>query len=274
MADIDVRRLTAAARALMLAGRWAQAAGLLADATAATPAERAVLALAQAEVAVDQDFWSRTNLAASALEHARAAAADAGDEAQSQAGSGFDLEFLQLKHDYADELFGAGDDTPRFGPQDHDAGAIDGLASRAAGLRASAPDQERAAAITFYAGLIEDNLRGDGEEARSMFAAALAEADKAGDELTVSEALRHLGYHASEAGDAGQARQMWERSTELRQRAGAVPYVLSQQLLLAGLARDTGDEQGAAAVAREVGRWAGALGITLLQAQAAQIAGG
>jgi hypothetical protein len=53
-----------------------------------------------------------------------------------------------------------------------------------------------------------------------------------------------------------------------------VPYVLSQQLLLAGLARDTGDEQGAAAVAREVGRWAGALGITLLQAQAAQIAGG
>ena len=107
-----------------------------------------------------------------------------------------------------------------------------------------------------------------------MFAAALTEAEKADDELTVSEALRHLGYHASEAGDAGQARQMWERSTELRQRAGTVPYVLSQQLLLAGLARDTGDQPGAAAVAREAGRWAGALGITLLQAEAAHIADG
>jgi hypothetical protein len=57
--------------------------------------------------------------------------------------------------------------------------------------------------------------------ARSMFAAALTEADKAGYELTVSEALRHLGYHASEAGDAGQARQMWERSTELLQAQAA-----------------------------------------------------
>lgn len=89
----------------------------------------------------------------------------------------------------------------------------------------------------------------------------------------VSEALRHLGYHASEAGDAGQARQMWERSAEQRQRAGAVPYVLSQQLLLAGLARDTGDPDAARTVAREVGRWAHALGVTLLESQAAEIAG-
>jgi tetratricopeptide (TPR) repeat protein len=269
MAEIDVRRLTAAARALMLAGRWAQAAGLLEDASAASPAERAVLAVAQAEVAVDQDFWVRTNLGSSALERASTAAADAAADPS----VGFDLEFLRLKHDYTGELFGAAGDAPRFGPQGRDVKVIDRLASRAASLRASAPDSERATAATFYAGLIEDNLRGDGDAARSIFASALTAAEEAGDDLTVSDALRHLGYHASEAGDAGQARQMWERSAEQRQRAGAVPYVLSQQLLLAGLARDTGDPDAARTVAREVGRWAHALGVTLLESQAAEIAG-
>ena len=218
MAEIDVRRLTAAARALMLAGRWAQAAGLLEDASAASPAERAVLAVAQAEVAVDQDFWVRTNLGSSALERASTAAADAAADPS----VGFDLEFLRLKHDYTGKLFGAAGDAPRFGPQGRNAEVIDRLASRAANLRASAPDRERAAAATFY---------------------------------------------------AGQARQMWERSAEQRQRAGAVPYVLSQQLLLAGLARDTGDPDAARTVAREVGRWAHALGVTLLESQAAEIAG-
>jgi hypothetical protein len=269
MADIDVGRLTAAARALMLAGLWTQAAGLIEDVTAANPAERAVLAVAQAEVAVNQDFWTRTNLGSPALARACAAVADAGDDPL----AAFDLEFHRLTHDYADELFGTDGDVPQFGPPGRDPEVIGRLAARAASLRASAPDQGRAAAATFYAGLIEDNLRGDGEAARSMFAAALTAAEEARDDLTTSEALRHLGYHLSEAGDAGRARQMWERSTEQRQRAGAVPYVLSQQLLLAGLARDTGDPDTARTVAREVGRWARALGITILEPQAAEMAG-
>ena len=66
MAEIDVRPLTAAARALMLAGRWAQAAGLLEDVTEAGPADQAVLAVAQAEVATDSDFWCRTDLGSAA----------------------------------------------------------------------------------------------------------------------------------------------------------------------------------------------------------------
>jgi hypothetical protein len=269
MAEIDVRPLTVAARALMLAGRWVQAAGLLGEVIAAAPADQAVLAVAQAEVAIDSDFWCRTDLGSSALERACAAVAGAtGDPSLD-----FDLELLRLKHDYAVMLFGPDGGAPRFGPQGREAGLIDGLASRAAALRAGAPDSERAAAAMFYAGLIEDNLRDDGAAARSAYGCALAAAEEAGDELTVSEALRHLGYHVSEAGDPGQARTMWERSTEQRQRAGAVPYVLSQQLLLAGLARDTGDPDAARTVAIEVRRWARALGITLLESQAAQIAG-
>ncbi len=47
-----------------------------------------------------------------------------------------------------------------------------------------------------------------------------------------------------------------------------MPGTLSQQMLLAVLARDTGDEAGAATLAREIARWAAALGAERIQAQA------
>jgi hypothetical protein len=43
---------------------------------------------------------------------------------------------------------------------------------------------------------------------------------------------------------------------------------LSQQVLLAVLARDRGDEAGAAALAAEIARWAAALGARHIAAQA------
>jgi tetratricopeptide (TPR) repeat protein len=265
MAEIAAGPLAAAARALMLAGRWVQAADLLGAATGADGAERAVLAVAEAEVAVDQDFWCRTSRGSSVLSRACVAVADAPADAR----LAFDVEFLQLRHSYAEELFGV-DGVPRFGSDGfpREAAVTDDLAARAGRLRAAAPDRGRGAAATFYAGLIEDNLRGDAGAARPLFAAALEAAREAGDDLTESEALRHLGYHLGEDGDVEQARQMWERSAELRQRSGAVPFVLSQQLLLAGLA---GPEQ-ARAVAGQVRRWARALGIGILEAGAAELA--
>jgi tetratricopeptide (TPR) repeat protein len=266
MAEIPAQPLAAAARDLMLAGRWDQATALLSCGSGANDAERAVLAVAEAEVAVDHDFWCRTDRGSSIL--ARASAAVAG--APQDPVLAYDLEFLRLRHDYAAELFGP-DGVPRFGPDGRETAVIDALAARAEGLRAAAPDGARGAAATFYAGLIADNLRGDGAAARTAFAAALSLAEEAGDDLVVSEALRHLGYHHGEAGDTEQARQMWERSAELRQRAGAVPYALSQQLLLAGLARDTGDPDQARAVAGQVRRWARALGIAILEAGAAEL---
>ena len=255
MAEVAAQPLAAAARALMLAGRWAQADALLDLAAGADEAERAVLAVAEAEVAVDQDFWCRTDRGSSALFRASATVASAPADAV----LAFDLEFLQLRHEYAEQLFGTAG---------RDAAVIDDLAARASRLRAGAPDRGRGAAATFYAGLIEDNLRGDEAAARPLFAAAL---EAASDDLTESEALRHLGYHLGQDGEVEQARQMGERSAELRQRAGAVPYVLSQQLLLAGLARDTGDPGEARAVAGQVRRWARALGIGILEAGAAEL---
>jgi hypothetical protein len=266
MAEIAAQPLAAAAHALMLAGRWDQAASVLSAAAAANAGERAVLTVAEAEVAVDHDFWCRTDRGSSALYRAAAAVADGPDDPA----LAFDVEFLQLRKDYATELFGP-DDVPRFGPSGRDAAVVEDLAARADRLRAAAPDRGRGAAATFYAGLIADNLGGDGAAARAEFAAALAEAEEEGEDLTVSEALRHLGYHAAEAGEAEQARQMWERSAELRQRAGAVPYALSQQLLLAGLARDSGNAEEARAVAGQVRRWAHALGVGILAAGAAEL---
>jgi hypothetical protein len=183
----------------------------------------------------------------------------------------WDLDLIRLRHDYYTELIGP--DGPRFGPEGRDARVAEDLAARAARLRQTAPDGGRAASATFFAGLIADNLRADPATAQDLFTEALTAAEQAGDALTESEALRHLGYWASQRGDTTRARQQWERSAELRQQAGAVPYVLSQYLLLAGLARDAGEQARARTLAEEAGRWARVLGIGLLEKQAAALAG-
>jgi phytoene dehydrogenase-like protein len=252
MAEIPAGRLASAARALMMAGRWAQAADLLA---AATPGEgeQPALILAAAEVAVDQDFWTRTNGGASAV---------------SRLSPGYEADALRLRHDYFAVLCPPGSAMPVFGPEGRDPAVLDGLASRAARLAEEAPDAAHAASAMFFIGLIADNLRGDEQEGRAAFAKAADMAKEAGDDLTESEALRHLGYHTSVAGDTELARQQWDRSLRLRQRAGCVPYVLSQQLLLAGLAKDTGDAETARALASQVRSWSHDLGATLLEKSA------
>jgi phytoene dehydrogenase-like protein len=252
MAEIPAGSLASAARALMLAGRWAQAADLLA---AATPGEgeQPALTLAVAEVAVDQDFQTRTNCAASAI---------------SRLSPGYEADALQLRHDYFTVLRPPGTDMPVFGPEGRDPAVLDGLASRAVRLAEEAPDAAHAASAMFFSGLIADNLRGDAQEGRAAFAKAADMASEAGDDLTESEALRHLGYHTSVAGDTELARQQWERSLRLRQRAGCVPYVLAQLLLLAGLAKDTGDAETARILAGQVRSWSHEIGATLLEASA------
>jgi hypothetical protein len=263
MVQITADRLTTAARSLMHAGQWALASDLLSAAAPADAREQAILAVAAAEVCVDHDFWCQAGTADAALARAAEAAAKAtaGDELLA-----WDLDLQRLRHDYFTQLLTP--DGPRFGPEGRDLAVIEDLARRARQLRDLAADGGRAATATFYAGLVEDNLRGDGDAAESLFAEALTAAEEAGAELTVSEALRHLGYWASQHGDPERAREQWERSTRLRQRAGAVPYVLSQFLLLAGLARDAGDAARAGTLTSEVRSWSQALGIGLLATQA------
>lgn len=252
MAQVPATALIAAARALMLAGRWNEATLLLEGAAPADAAERAMLAVTAAEVAVDQDFWTRTSCGSSAL--IRASEAVAGNTGT----IAFDLEFTRLRHDYGAELFGP--DGGILPPDGRDPAVADALASRAAALRNGAPDASRRAGVTFYAGLIAEALRGDADAGGAFYAEALRTGEEAGDELIMSYALRHLGYLSAEAGDADRARGLLERSMELRQRVGCVPHVLAQQLALAQLARDSGNLTWARTVAELVRTWARAFG--------------
>lgn len=249
MTNIPASDLVAAARALMLAGRWPQATALLA-AEATDDAERAVLAVAAAEVAVDQDFWVRTACGATALDRASAAM---DRSAGVSADLAFDLSFAALKHDYDEQLFGPG---PGYGDMAaaswRSPEAAEALAKRAGALRERAPDAARRARAAFYCGVIDELLRGDAVAARSGYEEALRLGEESGDELIVSYACRHLGSLASDAGQVDRARALVRRSLELRQRLGCVPLALAQQLALA----EVDDGASGAAVAGTVRDWA------------------
>jgi hypothetical protein len=264
MVQISAEQVVEAARALRLAGRWSVAEQLLAAVGDAAPGERAALAVAAADVAVDGDFWRATTTAGPALELAARELAGAAAGAPA-ARLRCDLELLRLRQDYYAELLGP--DGPRFGPGGRDPAVIDELAARARRLRASAPDRSGAGEAAFCAGLVEDNLRGDSAAARPLFAEGVAAGEESGDDLLASESLRHLGYLNHQAGEPELARQQWQRATVLRQRAGCVPLTLAQQLLIAQMAA----ADGAAAVTpqvEEIRRWAQELGLPVLIAQA------
>jgi hypothetical protein len=257
----------AGAAGLMLAGRWHLADELLTAAAAESERDQAALALARAGLAVDWDMWCGGQDVTQVIETAAPLVAQARD-----AVAAFDLDLLRLRAGYWAELVPPDGTPPRFGPQGRDLVILESLAAQAQRLQAAAPDRGRAGWAAFWGGVIADNLREEHHAAVDLFAEALTAGEQSGDDMLTAEALRHLGYVASQDGDPDTARGQWTRSAELRQRAGSVPGALSQQVMLAGLARDAGDTAAARALAAEVHRWAAALGITRLQSQADQIA--
>jgi len=229
MSDVMV----ASALALSRAGQWTLALRLL-DAAPDTEEAR----LAAANVALDCDWFTGSSVAEGRL--------------GTLAGStGWDVDFLRLRHLYRQQLITG---------RPH----ADELVSAAGALCASAPDSTRRGWAHMYQGLIADNVVGDASAASGHYERALGTDDP----LLTREALRHLGGHDHDAGDYERARERWEEATALGAGAGAVVGTLSQQMLLAVLARDTRDEAGALALAREIARWAGALGARTTEAQA------
>jgi tetratricopeptide (TPR) repeat protein len=265
---VAVDDLIAAATALGWAARWDVARRLLASAqtTGLDDAAARRLALAGAATAVHHDF--RT--AGPRWAPAAIAAADA----VAEPGRRWNLDLLELQHEYGTELISP-DGQARFGPDGHDPARLAALAHRAEALMRSAPDLASAGWAAFYRGLIADNLIGDRAGAPAWFTQALDAAGQAEDDYLAGEALRHLGDHDEETGDLERARARWERSAELWARIGNMTGVLAQQLLLAQLAVTEGRAPAGMAIAREVSRWAGALGLVQYQKQAdALLAGG
>ncbi|BCY10349.1 hypothetical protein [Actinoplanes sp. L3-i22] len=239
MTDLD--EILEAARELAWAGRWQRALSLL----DATPGGFRV-AVTAAEVALESDWFAGTDLATGRL----AAAA--------RLGSGWDLDFLRLRHDYLLLLR---------------AGERGDLRDRAAGLAEAAPDPVRHGWARMYQGLIADVLLGQRDLAPAHYAAALRAGENTDPRLE-REALRHLGDHDRDHGDRAGAYAKWARATELSGRAGMVPGLLTQQILLAELARDEGDEAGAMLLAREIARTAEAVGAHRPYAQAVEFMNG
>jgi hypothetical protein len=222
--------------------------------------ERAVarLALAAAGVAIESAYFAWTGDPAAAVAEAEQHA-EALDPSER-----WDLAFLRLRLDYFELLRSSG----TFGPVGKDPEQRAAVRRTADRLRDDAPDKVRLGWAEMYIGLTLDNLEGDREAAPPHYRLALT-AGESGDDLLTREALRHLGDHDHDDGDADEAAAKWERATEVGARAGAVPSVLSQQMLLAVLARDRGDEAGAIALATEIERWAAAIGARNIADQAA-----
>ncbi|MEV8376228.1 hypothetical protein AB0P21_26035 [Kribbella sp. NPDC056861] len=254
MTQTALSPLLAASTALMRAGRWTTAIDLLQAADPATPTDRLAIAVALAEVTVDQDFSQQTDHAGPALAVLVKALSEIPDPLAE-----WDLAFLQLRKEYSTALF----------VNAREAGAD--LAARAHHLAATAPDESRSGHATFYAGVIADNLQGLANDAFNAYTTALAKGERSNDDLLISLALRHLGDHAHTAGDLPLARTHWERSTELRQKVGHLLGALAQQTLLAVLARDEGNPAAAIALATEVNRWSHQANIPFLQAQTAAL---
>src|SRR5689334_5743922 len=246
MTELD--EIREAARELAWAGRWRRALSLL-DATGGGFG----VAVTAAEVALESDWFAGTALATERL----AAAA--------RLGSGWDLDLLRLRHDYWILLHVDGALAP--GPHGKDPAALAELCSRIAGLGERASDPVRHGWARMYQGLIADNLLDRRDLAPQHYAAALRAGENTDPRLE-REALRHLGDHDRDNGDRAAAYAKWARATELSSRAGLVPGLLTQQILLAVLARDEGDEAGAMMLAREIARAAEAIGAHRPYAQA------
>jgi hypothetical protein len=255
--SVEVDEVIGAAKELAKAGRWRRAASLLDAATASNDKDRARIALTAVEVAVEGDWFGGTSDGIVRLGQAE-------QEAHDPQGL-WDLGFLRLRIDYRETIMRDGDFHP--GPEGKDAEAMAGLRRRASELKDQAPDGGRAGWASMYLGLIADNVFGERDIAPAHYEDAL-QAGEQGDDFLAREALRHLGDHDHENGDYETAQQKWARATALGARAGTVSGTLSQQILLAVIARDTGDVAGARLLAREIARWAEAIGAENLAAQA------
>jgi len=264
-ATTDLPVLLAAVTALENAARYDDALALVDAARVSDERDRLDLLMARASVIGRRDY---TRGVRSSGDHPLEAA----QELAARVGTGptvaWDLAMLQLRRQYADQLVDG------IGPAGRDVAAVAAMTAEAGRLRDTAPDDGRRGWACMCLGWFADNLRGDRAEAPQHYAEALVAGREVDDALLVFEAQRHLGDHAHDDGDHARALAAWQESTAAAARGGHVLGVLAQQVLLAVLARDAGDEAGAQALAKEVLRWAEALGATRLAGQATGVLAG
>ncbi|GAB3841233.1 tetratricopeptide repeat protein [Dactylosporangium cerinum] len=112
----------------------------------------------------------------------------------------------------------------------------------------------------FWVGTYHQMSRQDDGTAVPVLERSHALAVRAGDKLTMSYALRHLGYADHTAGRLDAARERLEESTRLRREIGLLPGVAANLVGLAYVAAAQGRRDDAVTLLEEAGAIAGASG--------------
>jgi tetratricopeptide (TPR) repeat protein len=134
------------------------------------------------------------------------------------------------------------------------------LFERAADVYASLGDTCGEAEARFWIGCYHQVVRDDTAAALPALQRSAALADAAGDRLTRSYAVRHLGFAELAAGKLDVARELLEESLRLRRELDFHPGVAAALLALAEVASKSGDNERAWALIDEAAGTATACG--------------
>jgi tetratricopeptide (TPR) repeat protein len=127
------------------------------------------------------------------------------------------------------------------------------LFERAAELYRALGDVRGEGEALFWIGVVHQVIRQDNEAAVPVLERSRELATQAGDRLTVSYVLRHLGIAAHAAGRLDEARSHLEDSTQIRRDLGFTPGVAANLVGLAYIAAGDGRSDDAKALIDEAG---------------------
>ncbi|WP_405815947.1 tetratricopeptide repeat protein [Streptomyces sp. NBC_01390] len=125
------------------------------------------------------------------------------------------------------------------------------LFERAAELYGLLGDVRSEGEAVFWVGTFHQVVRDDNGTAVPLFERALGLATRAGDQLTTSYVLRHLGFADHMARRLDEARARFEESTRLRRELGFLPGVAANLIGLAYVAAQQERRDDAAALLKE-----------------------
>ncbi len=125
------------------------------------------------------------------------------------------------------------------------------LFEQAARLYRELGDISGEAESLFWIGCYHQVVREDSDAAQPYFEESRDLAAQADDKLTLSYALRHLGFAAQATGNLDQARALLQRSADLRRQIGFMPGVAANLVALAYLAGEQGRVGDALALVEE-----------------------
>ncbi|GAA3023761.1 tetratricopeptide repeat protein [Streptosporangium longisporum] len=134
------------------------------------------------------------------------------------------------------------------------------LFERAARLYRALGDVRGEGEALLWTGLFHQVIRRDDATAVPLLERSRELAERTGDRLTLSYALRHLGVAEHRAGRLDAARERLEESTRLRREIGLLPGVAANMVGLAYIAAADGRHDEASALIEEASAIAGASG--------------